>query len=146
MGPMEWAFWAVVGPLTLASVLGCREERALQRARQASISSLPVEERRAFGRYLLFGRPLDERLLPTAIDWAEGVVEPECRWTQYLGWAWAFWFTLGAVFAVAFGTARDIAVRFLLLDVVLLAAAGMLVIRRRARSLLTAAGRRAPGR
>lgn len=63
-----------------------------------------------------------------------------------LGWVWLIWFTLGAVFAVAFGTARDVAIRFLLLDVVLLAAAGIVVTRRRARAVLAAAGRRTPGR
>jgi hypothetical protein len=143
---MEWVLWGVVGPLTLASVLGCREQRALRRSRQTSFRALSLDDRRAFGRFVRGGEPLDHRLLPVAMDWAEGILEPDCRWIRYLYWTWAFWFTLGAVLAVAFGTARDITVRFLLLDLILLAATAALVARRRARAVLAAAGHRPPGR
>ncbi len=143
---MEWVFWAVVGPLTIASLLGCREQRALHRSRQASFRALPLDDRRAVARFLYSGKSLDHRLLPAALDWAQDVLEPECPCNRYLGWAWVLWFMLGAVIAVVFGTARDVAIRFLLLDVVLLAAAGISVTRRRARAVLAAAGRRPAGR
>jgi len=141
---MDWLFFVVFGPLTLASLISCREDAALRRKWRSPSRDLSAQDRKEFGRFVR-SRELvpDARLIPVAVAWAEAVADyrTSCRWDRYLGWAWVAWITAGVVAAIAFGTARDVAVHLILFDVLLFGVAGWVIVRRRAHAVLAATGR-----
>ncbi|HEV3401287.1 MAG TPA: hypothetical protein VG078_05650 [Acidimicrobiales bacterium] len=136
---MDWLFFVVFGPLFLASVMLCGRDASL---RNLGLSRLELDEedREAFGRFLRSSEPLPPaRLEPAATTWAEGVLRQErCRWNRYLNWGWVLWITAGLATAIAFGTARDMAVRLVVFDLMLLAVVAYQFTRRRAHVVLAA--------
>jgi hypothetical protein len=136
---LDWLFFVVFGPLFLASVVLCGRDSSL-RTFGLSRLDLDEEDREAFGRFLRSRDRLPPaRLEPAAATWAEGVLRQErCRWNRYLFWGWVLWITAGLATAIAFGTARDVAVRLVVFDLMLLAVVAYQYTRRRAEAVVAA--------
>ncbi len=138
---LDWLFFLVFGPLFLASVMLCGRDSSL---RNLGLSRLDLDEedRQAFGRFLRSNDSLPPaRLEPAAAAWADGVLRQErCRWNRYLNWGWVLWITAGLATAIAFGTARDVALRLLVFDFMLFAVVAYQFTRRRAVAILRATG------
>ncbi len=138
---LDWLFFVVFGPLFLASVVLCGRDSSLRNLGWSRLD-LDEEDLEAFGRFV---RSRDSspppRLEPAAVVWAEGVLRQErCRWNRYLNWGWVLWITAGLATALVFGNARDVAVRMVVFDLMLLAVAAYQFTRRRAVAVLTATG------
>lgn len=141
---MDWLFFVWFGPLIVASLVFCGEDSSFRKLTFSSPTpDLTPEERRAFGRFVRSADLVpDAPIAPAVLAWAEGVVKPQpCRWDRYLNWAWFFWITAGVATALAFGSARDIAIHLVVFDVMVLLIAVGQAARRRAFALLAAAGR-----
>lgn len=144
---VDWLFFVVFGPLILASVIFCRGGVSSRTRSPSPHLDLDPVDRREFGRFLRSREPLPEpRLVPVAVAWAEGLLTltKPCRWDRYLGWAWVVWIAGGTATAIAFGTARDVAIDLIFFDLLLMGVALWRPTRRRAQEVLAAAGRR-PG-
>ena len=128
-------------PLILASLLLCREDSSLRNWSSMN-PQLDRDDQREFGRFLRSKEsPPPPRIEPAVVSWAEAVaLQERCPWNRYLNWAWVLWITAGLVTAIAFGTLRDVAVRLIVFDLMLLAVVGYQHSRRRARIVLAARG------
>lgn len=138
----DWLFFIVFGPLFLASLVFCRDGLTTRTKWHSPHLDLDPADRREFGRFIRSREPLPEpRLVPVAVGWAEGMLaQPKpCRWDRYLGWAWVFWIVGGTATQIAFGTARDVAVDLIFLDLLLIFLALWRRVRRRAHEVLIAA-------
>lgn len=141
----DWLFFVVFGPPIIGSLVFCRDGLTSRTKWRSPHLDLDAADRREFSRFLRSREPLPEpRLVPVAVAWAEGMIDlpKPCRWDRYLGWAWVFWITAGTVTAIAFGTARDVAVSLIFVDILLIFVALWRRVRRRAQEVLSAAGRR----
>jgi hypothetical protein len=138
----DWLFFIVFGPLVGASLVFCRDGLTSRTKWRSPHLDLDASDRREFARFLRSRERLPEpRLVPTAVGWAHGLLTlpKPCRWDRYLGWAWVFWIVGGTATAVAFGTARDVAVDLIFLDLLLMFLALWRRVRRRAQDVLMAA-------
>jgi hypothetical protein len=59
-----------------------------------------------------------------------------CRWDRYTDWAWVLWISAGLITAVAWGGPRDVAVRMIVFDLLLLGVRSNQWSRHRAEELL----------
>jgi hypothetical protein len=140
---VDWLFFVVFGPLILASVVFCRDGVSSRTRWRSPLLDLDPADRREFGRFLRSREPLPApSLVPVAVAWAQGLLTlpRACRWDRYLGWAWVVWIGGGTATAIAFGTARDVAISLIFLDLLLMGVAFWRRTRRRAQEVLAAAG------
>jgi hypothetical protein len=133
---VEWLFFAIFGPLAVASLVACGEDSGLRFWKPARME-VPREDAREFWRFLRSHEPAPDRFREAARIWADDVMRRRrCRWDRYSDWAWVLWISAGLITAVVWGGPRDVAPRLILFDLMLLAVRSSQWSRRRAEELL----------
>jgi hypothetical protein len=132
----------VFGPLTVASLVFCREDSSVSWWRGPHFA-LDRPRQNEFWRFFRSREAVPPTSIGTeALFWAEGVVtQHRCPWNRVLNWAWVLWIGAGVVTAIAFRSTQYVALQLIVFDLVLLAAFTNRRTLHHARAVLAAAGR-----
>ena len=142
---MGWLFLAVFGPLTVASLVLCRDASSVRRWRGPHFG-LDRAEQNELWRFFRSQETVPPPNIATeARAWAESVVaQHRCPWNRVLNWAWVLWIGAGVVTAAAFRSAQYVALQLIVFNLVLFVARLNQRMLHHARAVLAAAARAPP--
>ena len=138
--PLSWLFFVIFVPLMLASLHFCGTDSSLRRWKPTFEGGLDSDGQREFWRFLRSNEAVpDPRVAPAVVEWAEHVSRQDrCVWDRVINWAWVLWISAGLVGAIAFGRPRDVAVKLIVFDLLLIVVRLNQFSRRRAQAVLVA--------